>query len=205
MVHGVSTRHSIPLSKLDVAGDAARHAMFYEASDPKCLRKLIRSLNIACEKYEFIDLGAGKGRSLLVAAEFPFRRIRGSELSPLLCGSARGNCEAFRSRKQACDDLEVLCGDAAKFCFSNYPLVIYLFNPFTEFILSRVLDRLEESWNACPRDVFVIYHNPLFSQVIEGSPIFELFLSGTDRWDYRNLAYAIFRAKPVASSGLRKT
>jgi Histone methylation protein DOT1 len=195
LAHGISTHGKIPASKLDLAADLARYAQSYEASDTHCLRKLLRSLGIEYEKFEFVDLGAGKGRSMFVAAEFPFRRIWGSELSPSLSETARRNCKAFRSRIQACKDFRVICGDSAEFSFPKAPLVIYLFNPFGGLILSRVLSHLERSWQEHPRDLILVYHNSLHSQVIKSSPLFELVFSGTDKWDYRKLPHMVFRAK----------
>ena len=203
LTHGVSTRRKIPFAKLDLKGEAALHAISYEASDPNCLRKMLLSLGIEHEKFEFVDLGAGKGRSLLVAAEFPFRRILGSELSPMLSETARRNCKAFRNRKLACQDFEVVCGDAAEFCFPKAPLVIYLFNPFGGLILSRILNNLEQSWEEQPRDVFVVYHHPVHSHLIERSRLFELFHSGMDKWDYRKLRYKVYRAEPSGERRLR--
>ena len=199
LTHGVSTRHEVPLSQLDLPGEAARYALFYEASDGNCLKKLLRHLPIDYEKFHFVDLGAGKGRSLCVAAEFPFRRILGAELSPNLSETARRNCQLFRSKTQRCNNFEVTCQNAAEFCFPNVPLVVYMFNPFNEIILSRILENLEQSWNEYPRDVFVVYHNPVHADLVESSPLFDVFLSGTDRWDYRKLDYKIYRTKPVES------
>ncbi len=85
-----------------------------------------------------------------MAAEFPFRKIWGAELSPRLSEIARRNCQAFRSKKQACGSFEIVCGDAARFSFPEDPLVIYLFNPFGACILSRVVDHLERSWVETP-------------------------------------------------------
>jgi hypothetical protein len=199
LVHGVSTRHKIPLSKLDLGGDSARYALSYEASDTHCLRKLFRSLNIEYGDFEFVDLGAGKGRTLLVAAEFPFLRIRGAELSPALSEAARRNCQVFRSRAQTCKNFEITCGDAAEFLFPKTPLVIYLFNPFGGTVLSRVLKNLERSWSEQPRDIFVIYLNAVHSHLLMSSPFFGLVESGTDRKDYRSLRYMVFRSKPATA------
>ena len=198
VLHGVSTRQRLPMSKLDLAGDAARYALPYEATDTSLLRKLLRGLPIDYSAFEFVDLGAGKGRTMCIAAEFPFRRIVGTELSPILSETARHNCLHFHSKIQVCKNLAVFCQDAAKFSFPKSPLVIYLFNPFDGVILSRTLENLEKSLNEFPREVFVVYHNSVHSDILEKSPSFDLFLSGADRWDYRKLPYRIFRTKPAA-------
>ena len=124
LTHGVSTRHEVPLSQLNLPREVERYALFYEASDGNYLKKLLRHLPIDYEDFHFVDLGAGKGRSLCVAAEFPFRRIQGAELSPNLSETARRNCRLFRSKAQRCNNFEVTCQNAAEFRFPNVPLVV---------------------------------------------------------------------------------
>jgi SAM-dependent methyltransferase len=200
VVHNVKTRHRMPLSKLNIVGEQAAHAQFYEATDSTCLTGLLRGLPIQHNRFLFVDLGAGKGKTLMLAAELPFKKVLGLELSPVLSDFARRNCTTFRSKKQACKNLEVICGDAAEFAFPSDPLVIYMFNPFSELILSRVMTNLMQSYGEHPRDVFVIYHNPAHSHVIENCRFFEVFLAGRDEWDYRKMPYKIFRAGTRAAA-----
>ena len=131
---------------------------------------------------------------MLLAAEFPFKRVLGVEISPMLSKQARANCESFRGKRQACNSLEVRCGDAAEFTFPNVPLVIYMFNPFSEEIISRMLMNLAQSISMRPREVFLIYYNPLHCHAIQSCRAFELCFEGTDEWDYRKLRYNVFRA-----------
>jgi len=191
--HNVTTRHRIPLSKLDITGPSATYARFYEPSDTKCLPALLRRLNIQYSEFVFIDFGAGQGKTMLLAAEFPFKRVLGVEISPMLSRQARANCESFRGKRQA-NSLEVQCGDVAEFIFPNVPLVIYMFNPFSEELIPRMLMNVAQSISMWPREVFLIYYNPLHSHAIQGCRAFELCFEGTDEWDYRKLRYNVFRA-----------
>ncbi len=70
-----------------------------------------------------------------------------------------------------------------------------MFNPFGEEIISRVFVNLVESIRRQPRAVLLIYYNPSHRQVIERDGAFELFLEGTDEWDYRKLRYRVYRAR----------
>src|ERR1017187_10137955 len=47
--------------------------------------------------FVFIDLGSGKGRTLLMASDYPFRRIVGVELLPALHRAAQENLSRYRS------------------------------------------------------------------------------------------------------------
>jgi hypothetical protein len=193
--HNVTTRHRIPRSKLDLSGPSALEAQFYEASDTKCLPRLLRKLDISYQDWTFVDLGAGKGKTMFLASAFPFARILGVELSPILASVAEKNCQTFKGTSGASNRLEIRCEDAADFIFPNEPLVIYMFNPFGEEVLARVLANLERSTQQQPRPVFLIYYNPSHSKVLHASSELELFLEGTDEWDYRKLRYEVYRSR----------
>lgn len=120
--------------------------------------------------FVFLDLGAGKGRTLLMASDYPFHRIVGVELLAALHRIALENLSKYRGEAQKCFALEAVCGDAREFVFPAEPAVLYLFNPFPEAGLRRVLANLEESLRAHPRALYVLYHNPLLEHVLAQSP-----------------------------------
>ncbi len=117
----------------------------------------------------FVDLGSGKGRTLLMASDYPFRRIVGVELLPVLHRAAQDNLSRYRSESQKCFALESICADATEFTFPVEPTVLYLFNPFPEAGLKRMVANLERSLLEHPRSVYVLYHNPLLERVLGGS------------------------------------
>lgn len=140
-------------------------ALFHEMMD--ALQRYARSELIAAQlrdftftELTFIDLGSGKGRALLMASDYPFRRIVGVELLPALHQIARENLIKYRSDSQKCFALESVCGDATEFQFPAEPIVLYLFNPFPESDLRRMLANLQQSLRDRPRTVYVLYHNP---------------------------------------------
>lgn len=116
--------------------------------------------------FVFVDLGSGKGRTLLMASDYPFRHIVGVELLPALHRAAQENLSKYRSESQKCFALETICADASEFAFPAEPTVLYLFNPFPEAGLRRLIGNLEKGLQSRPRAVYVIYHNPLLEQVL---------------------------------------
>jgi hypothetical protein len=120
-------------------------------------------------EFTFIDFGSGKGRTLLMASDYPFRRIVGVELLPALHGAAQENLSKYRSESQRCFAMESICADATEFPFPIEPTVLFLFNPFPEPGLRRVIANLEQSLREHPRKVYVLYHNPLLEHVMSGS------------------------------------
>src|ERR1039458_9858893 len=116
--------------------------------------------------FAFIDLGSGKGRTLLMASDYPFRRIVGVELLSALNRAAHDNLTKYRSESQKCFAIEAICGNATEFAFPVEPTVLFLFNPFPESGLRRVIANLEQSLREHPRKVYVLYHNPLLEHVL---------------------------------------
>jgi hypothetical protein len=123
------------------------------------------------KNFVFIDLGSGKGRALLMASDYPFRRIVGVELLPALHQSAQENLSRYKSESQQCFALESICDDATDFALPIEPTVLYLFNPFPEAGLKRVIASLEQSLHQHPRAIYLLYHNPLLERVLNDSAV----------------------------------
>ena len=138
----------------------------YQATDPGLFQEMLQELHVDFSRFIFIDLGSGKGRTLLMASDYPFRKIIGVELLPELNQIAQENLRKYSSPKQKCRALESRCGDACEFEFPAEPTVLYLFNPVSESQLARAIGNLEHSLAANPRDVFVLYHNPEHEEVL---------------------------------------
>jgi SAM-dependent methyltransferase len=142
----------------------------YQPTEPALFHEMLDALQTTAgvdfRELTFIDLGSGKGRTLLMAAGYPFRRIVGVELLPALDQIGRENLRKYQSESQQCHTMESICADAENFTFPAEPTLLYLFNPFPETVLRRVLANLEESLQANPRTVYVLYHNPQLEHVL---------------------------------------
>ena len=123
------------------------------------------------QAFTFVDLGSGKGRTLLMASDYPFRRIVGVELLPSLHQIAQENLRLYKSAAQKCFALQSICGDATDFPLPADPLVIFLFNPFPESGMRKVIANLGQSLREHPRPVYVLYHNPLLEHTLNESPL----------------------------------
>jgi SAM-dependent methyltransferase len=136
----------------------------------------------------FVDLGAGRGRVLVLAARMGFRRVIGVELDPRLMSDAQRNVarwSASRRGQRQGTAISVLHADAADFEWPPGPVLVSLFNPFGAETLRRVLDRHRGPGR--PGDeVFVAYFNPVHRQVFEEQPGFVLHDRGVD-WDLYRL------------------
>lgn len=157
----------------------------YQPTEPALFHEMLEGLqqqtHIDFREFTFIDLGSGKGRTLLLASDYPFRRILGVELLPTLHQIAQENLAKYTSESQKCIVLESICSDATVFLFPAAPTVLYLFNPFPESGLRRMLANLERSLRQNPRPVYVLYHNPVLEPVLSESAAF-IKIGGTHQY-----------------------
>src|SRR6185369_434405 len=165
--HGVSTCGDANLANLTLVGKSADHGVFYHPAHPKLLFELFNSLKIDFPSYTFVDLGSGKGRALLVASEFPFAKVIGVEFAAVVLDIASQNIQSYQSKTQKCENVQSVNLDAAEFEIPLTPLVLYLFNPFRPAVLIPVLQRLQRSLDAHPRDVILMYLAPFHAALIE--------------------------------------
>src|ERR1700691_4568599 len=67
----------------------------YQPTEPGLFHEMIDAMcehnHIDLSEFVFVDLGSGKGRTLLMASDYPFQRIVGVELLPALHETAKGN------------------------------------------------------------------------------------------------------------------
>jgi len=123
---------------------------------------------------------------LLMASNYPFRRIIGVELLPSLNEIARDNIARYQSDSQQCFLLEAVCADATTFRMPEGPLILYLFNPFPESGLRRTLATLQRDLASRSGEVYLLYHNSVLEHVLEGETFLNLIA--------RNSQYSLYAA-----------
>ncbi len=162
----------------------------YQPTEPALFHEMLAMLhqhtNLDFGDFAFIDLGSGKGRTLLMASDYPFRRIVGVELLPALNQIAQQNLAQYKSDSQKCFALESICADASTWPLPDGPLVIYLFNPFPESVLRQALGSLRDTLRTNPRPMYVLYHNPQLEPIFTDVPALRK-IAGTHQ-------YSIFSA-----------
>ncbi len=167
----------------------------YQPTEPALFREMMASLPIEFDQFTFVDLGSGKGRTLLMASEYPFKRIVGVELIPELHRAAEQNIREYRSATQRCSQIEAVSTDACEFVLPDAPLVLYLFNPLPRAGFERVLRNLEQSLEQSPRPVWIVYHNPAMDSVLGASQAL-VRVGGTEQ-------YSVFTEKKYAAGKIR--
>lgn len=186
-MYKTDTARIVSVGALDIPDEKLAHSNRYEAVLPEDFFRVLSHVPDDFHEYDFIDIGSGKGRALLLASRFPFRQIVGVEHSASLTEVAARNIRAFHDEKQQCRNVTAICEDATAFHIPNTKVVLYLHNPFDLQLMLAMVRNTEESLRANPRRLFVVYHRPVHREAWDASPMFSVVTS-TD-------GYVIYRSK----------
>ena len=160
--HGTDTGALIPGEDLATGHRHDRHMTAYHGTAPSLFRKLMvrwqEQARWPVEKTAFVDIGAGKGRAMLLAAAMPFRRIVGVELHPALAAAARANVDQFVAGRQA-PAMRLEEGDVMRLRMPAGPCCVFLFNPFDLVLMDRFLDKLTRDFRGREDDLDLLYVN----------------------------------------------
>jgi predicted RNA methylase len=149
-----------------------RHATAYYGVAPSVLHRLLARWqrtkpSAPMGEFTFVDVGAGMGRAVLLAAEMPFRRVIGVELHPTLARIARRNLQHWRESARVHASTQIRCGDAAEFRLPPGPILLFLFNPFGATVMRRFLKRVVTDRARRPHAVDLLYVNNEQEAVLE--------------------------------------
>jgi predicted RNA methylase len=168
---GVDTAHTDEVADLaTIDSPNWVHGRVYQTISSWRALPLFRSLALPWEEFVFLDLGSGKGKMLLLAAELPFRRIVGVEYCRSLHDVAVRNIQNYKNPARRCLDVTSTYADATRYPFPTDPLVVFMFNPFGPPVMRLVLERLSESVRSSPRRVLIVYVNPVHSEEFARTP-----------------------------------
>jgi hypothetical protein len=171
----VQTAGIVAIPDLDISEADRRCAERYQPVRLHAFAEFMRLLEIPHHEFIFVDFGSGKGRAMLLAAEFPFRRILGVELSPRLCEIATKNLQTYQNPIQRCRNLAIACQNAATFVVPPEPAVFYFYNPFGRDVMSTILASLRKSLVSEPRPVFIVLYNPVLDHLVEQADFLQLY------------------------------
>jgi len=173
-IYGIETYKKVNSGKLDIPEELM--PVDYAGSGNSYLGKVLKQLNITA-KDSIIDLGCGKGSALLYMVKFPFRRIAGIEYSYPLFLAAQHNIVKMKQ-----SHIQLIHGDAGSFEDLDDFNYLYMFNPFGQVTMNRVLDRICASLKKNPREIFIIYKNPVCHAEILSRGIFSKISEYNSEW-----------------------
>jgi len=186
--YGTDTSALVETFELGLAGPNADKAVRYEPAHVSDVERALAALDVDPSRFTLVDLGSGKGRTLLVASRRAFKRLVGVELAPALHAVAVENVRRWKAAGQP-GEFSLECLDAARFEPPSGDLVYYLFNPFGRPVLEQVMQRLVDALAAQPREVRIIYVFPAHRAVIEAT--------GRFRSRHEDPRFTIFQSTPA--------
>jgi SAM-dependent methyltransferase len=189
LIHGVETSGLVPAANLVTGHPNDEHVTAYYGVAPSILRTLIDLWRETPPPepiygYSFIDIGAGKGRAMLVASELPFRQVIGIELNPAMAAIARRNLNHWTGAHTAdataprLAPIQLLEQDALTFHFPSTPSVVFLFHPFEAPVLKQLLRRIETQFAKRPGTLDILYVNAECRIVLDQHPAFTRLFNG---------------------------
>jgi hypothetical protein len=156
---GVETGGITQLNRLQLAGDA-QDSVAHIASDPDEFSSALQALGIDdFSGFTFVDLGAGKGRALLLAAPHGFRSIVGVEFARELVQVAQRNIQVAGG--SVAERTTILQLDATAYDLPEGPVVLFMYNPFGATTMAAVARRTRASFDRNPRPLHVVYVVPM--------------------------------------------
>ncbi len=175
--YGTNTGGIIRLTDLDIESKNLQYGIWYEPTSAPIFSHIFSNLpstvGLSYEDYVYIDYGSGKGRTLLLASDFPFAEIIGIEFSRKLCGVAQNNILLYRSQGQKCNKIRSECVDAENYRLTSKYSVCFFYNPFTEPVLQKVLGNIKAALNEMQGRVVVVYINPIHAKVFDECGLFD--------------------------------
>jgi SAM-dependent methyltransferase len=158
----------------DKLGVAEGEGRAYMGTPPAIAAFLIGKIAQYARDSTFVDIGSGKGRVLLVASRFAFRRVVGFEHSAQMNEIAAANVRQFAKHYPRMAPVEIVSGDATRLPLPAGPLVIFLFNPFGAALMRDFAASIKTSYEHSPRKIIVIYYNAIFAEEFVKLGIFSI-------------------------------
>lgn len=199
--YATDTTEKIALSKLRIESGNWVHGNPYEPVSLVDFNDVLANSGINYEDTDFVDLGSGKGRALLMALRLPFHKVTGVEFAVLLNDIARENIRRFPTEEKRAHEITVLCQDVTEYEFEPSPLIVFMYNPFGKTVMESVRDRLLLSLEQHPRRVIVLYFTPEHASVWSATDVFETIVDTPRYCMFDNAEHLATRFLPPTTPG----
>jgi len=170
--YGTDTFSRIPSGQIVTDSENAKHSANYGATKAMSFMRLVRLLELPLDGV-FVDLGSGKGRALMLAAKYGFRKVIGIEFSGALCHIARRNLQSFLRKCPSQSQIEVIESDVTQYILRDDETIFFMFDPFNAPVLLQVLKNIAASLERKPRKIWLIYCIPRAQHIVEQSGVFK--------------------------------
>lgn len=169
---GIETNEKVGRQGLTgMTTELREHAGEYVPTNPALFKRIVRKSGIDPNSFTFIDLGCGKGRVLIAAADYPFKEIIGVEADVALCRVARQNLMRWGEGRSD-GRLKVFHTDARTFKLPEGNLFVFMYSPFSGPVFQQVAERLAAAASQPSRAVVIAYSADWEAGALERSGCF---------------------------------
>jgi len=129
--YGTDTGGIIPLSSFTIDNPNWVHGVRYAPTSPQSFSESLALLNLASARYAdftFVDVGSGKGATMLYAADLGFKAAIGIELVEELHNIAQKNLSLYPAARNIGQSV---CTDALTYKMPPSPLIVFFNYPFS--------------------------------------------------------------------------
>ena len=143
------------ISKEDL-GINDKESVGYGAIHYKHLFNVLNKQSVDKNNSTLLDYGCGKGRVIIAAAAYEYKKIIGVELTSIV-DVAKNNIDKMKHRKT--NHIELKQCNALDLSVPSDVNIIYFFSPFRESVLEKVTSNIHSSYKDNPRKIYIIYFN----------------------------------------------
>jgi hypothetical protein len=181
----VDTSGKASMAQMGMVGAIAEHGTGFQSVNEGHLRKVFETMNFPLDA-GFVDIGSGKGKPVIIAAEYGFSPVTGVEVTESLCTIAAKNLQSLGLIGKA----RIECANAVEYEFGS-ERVVFLNNPFDAEFFKSMVASLSAAAAGLREPVWLLYGNPVWRRVLdersdwEGIRDFHFFGPGRDIVVYR--------------------
>jgi 16S rRNA G966 N2-methylase RsmD len=147
-----------------IKSENVKHASIYQGTNYFLIEKAFSFLKKENANFHLVDFGSGKGRIMVVAAYYGFKKITGVDFSQSLCNEAEINIEKIKPLFPSVD-FKIICDDAVNYSIKNEDTVFFFFNPFDEVVMLQVVKNILASLKRKSGKIYIVYVNPLHKEI----------------------------------------
>jgi len=158
---GTNTAAGVPHISLEMPEDVRRMASWYVPMPTRIFHYIIDALPIHPADYLFVDIGAGKGKVLMAAAEHGFSELIGVEADSRLSVTCRANILSCELSAYPCT---IVNQDVMEWELPDSPAVAFLYSPFTRDGIERFMNSLESRLSSRSTSLILVFVDDIGAQ-----------------------------------------
>lgn len=139
----------------------------YQGAGYSVLFRIFNQITSATKGFVFVDIGCGKGRPVFVAESYGYENLTGIDLDQDLISIANENLKHYLLKRET-SQIKFINVNALEYGYKNQPTVYFLFNPFNDVVLKKVLSKIISTTSS---ETWFVYMNPMFLEVFKHEKI----------------------------------